>query len=550
MDLFGREQKKAVMDEVNGKKYIRISFPYDLDTIYQVQTLLGRDYNHMTKEWFAPVIPASIEKLAQWKFLLDDKLKEYLIAERQKMIDIAGTEVKGLKGELFPFQKDGLAFIEYNKGNVLLGHEMGCGKGIMVIAWLQKHPEIRPAIIAVPASLKLNWQREMENWMSDPKIEVINGIKTYKPKNDLIIINYDILYTWIDELKKINPQVLVMDEIHMVKSSRARRTKATKRLARSIDTRIGLTGTLVLNRPDEAYNAIHIIKPDLFPRQRDFQKRYCNLRYNGFGWDASGASHTEELNQILTQTIYLRVLKKDVLTDLPEKLRSFVPIELSNRKEYAEAENDFVSYLQKMKGDEAAFRAKRAEQFAKAELLKQLAVKGKMRGVIEWINNFLENEEKLVLFVTHRSTIDLLMETYKGIAVKLDGTCSIKQKQLALDMFRDDKKIKLFVGMIDTEGKPAGVGLNLTTASCSATIELQWSPGIHSQAEDRLHRITQKSAVTSYYLLAINTIEERIAKIIDRKKKIQDSVHDGKVTENESLLTELMKEFIQPTIKL
>jgi len=224
---------------------------------------------------------------------------------------------------------------------------------------------------------------------------------------------------------------------------------------------------------------------------------------------------------------------------LPEKIYSYLPMELDNRKEYITAENNFIQWVKENRGEEAAQKASNAEAFAQIEALKQLSIKGKMKQAIDWVKDFIEVDGKLVVFATHKSTIDSLMAEFKDIAVKIDGSVTGIDRDKAVQEFQNNNKIRLFIGNI----KAAGVGISLTASSSVAFLELPWSPGDAEQASDRVHRIGQKDSVTVYYLLAQNSIEEKIAKMLDRKKKVLDSILDGKETEQESLLSELIKSY-------
>ena len=222
------------------------------------------------------------------------------------------------------------------------------------------------------------------------------------------------------------------------------------------------------------------------------------------------------------------------------KIPSFVSIELSNEEEYKAAETNFVQYIKDRKGADAARRVSTAESLVKIEGLKQLAVKGKLPYVIHWIEDFLEvTDQKLVVFVIHHFVSDELMKAFKNKAVKYDGTLSVKEKEEVKDEFINNPKIRLFIGGIHS----AGEGITLTVASNVAFIELPWSPKAIDQASDRCHRIGQKDSVTIHYLLATDTIEEKIACVLDEKRKVIDSTIDGKETETDSLLFELMKTY-------
>lgn len=534
-----------------GEYIIKIIFPYNVDDLDKVRTLPGRKYHAEQKCWSAPLSAEVIEKLIEWNFAIDSKLQAFYDkkqAEKIHVDEVKEIEIPGLQGELYPFQKKGVAFIEAKNGRALIADEMGLGKTIQALAWLQLHPELRPVVIVTPASVKLNWEREIMHWMTNwGRIEVLSGTKpnelfevNYKLKNaNIIIINYDILDAWMSKLQGINPQVLITDESHYYKSNKAKRTKAIKKLAKSIKHVIALSGTPIVNRPVEIFNALKIIDSTIVPSFWEYAQRYCAAHYNGYGWNFTGASNTKELHEKLTNTIMMRRLKKDVLSQLPDKTYSYVPIALENENVYMKAEANFIEFVRRYKGEQAANKARSAEALAEIEALKQLAVQGKLNNIISWIQDFINNDEKLVVFAHHKFVIDALMEEFSELAVKIDGSVPTHKRLEVVDKFQNNDKIKLFVGNI----KAAGIGINLTAASNVAFIELPWTPGELTQAEDRCHRIGQKNCVNVYYLLAQNTIEERIAALIDKKRKVLDAVLDGKITEQESLLTELMNEY-------
>ena len=525
-------------NDKSGKPFIKICFPFNTDDLEFVRTLPDRKWNPDGKFWTTPLNVEVVERLMSCKFAMDLQLITYLERTKLHISQVGHIDVPGLKGTLYPFQKQGVAFIEAKQGRVLIGDEMGLGKTIQALAWLQLHSELRPVVVVVPASLKLNWAREATRWMPSPRCQILSGTNPdARLIGEIIIINYDILSHWIGELHRIDPQVLVLDEVHYVKNNAAKRTKAVKRLSKTIPHVLALSGTPIVNRPVEIYNTIRLIDPTVMPSFWEYAHRYCAARNNGFGWDFSGASNTEELHDKLTHTIMIRRKKQDVLPDLPDKVRSFIPIELDNEREYREAEKDFISFVMKRKGLEAAERASNATTLAEIEGLKQLAVHGKLKQAISWITDFLESGNKLVVFAVHHFVIDALMDEFRDIAVKVDGSVTGVNRQRYVDEFQTNPNIRLFVGNV----KAAGIGITLTAASNVAFLELPWTPGEVTQAEDRCHRIGQRDSVTIYYLLASDTIEEQIARLIDRKRKVLDSVLDGQETEQESLLSELMK---------
>ena len=529
----------SLAENHKGEKVIKIVFEYDLNLLNKVREIPGRLWHPQDKCWSAPFHEGTVKQLQSWGFSVDEKLQSYLLNNEKTTKDIVINGIPGLKGTLRPFQTIGVAFAESKNGRILNADEQGMGKTIETLAWIQLHRDQIPVIIVCTASLKLNWERETELWLPNPKVEVLSGTTPYKTKGEILIINYDIAFAWIEKLRELKPKILILDEIHKIKSNKALRTKAIKKIEKGIPYLHGLTGTPIKNKPVEAYNIINLIDKTLFSNYIAYTRRYCNAHSNGFGIDVNGASNTDELHQKLIQTIMLRRKKEDFLKELPDKIYSFLPIEIDNEKEYREAEADFIAYVRREKGNEAAKRIESVEALAKIEGLKQLAVKGKMTSAIEWIKDFLESDNKLVVFCTHKFVIEKLMAEFKHIAVRIDGTVNIKDRQRSVDIFQHNPECKLFVG-----NEAAEEGLTLTASSYVFHLEYPWSPTSIDQRNDRCHRIGQKDNVTVYYPFAQNTIEEKIAKMLDEKRKIISSVVDGKETEQGNLLHEIMQSYL------
>jgi SNF2 family DNA or RNA helicase len=367
---------------------------------------------------------------------------------------------------------------------------------------------------------------------------------------------------WLSILKALNPSVLILDESTFIKSTTARRTKAVQALADSnslesaIPHVIALSGTPILNRPIEFYNIISLIDPKLFPNWWKFTTDFCGrfqkeiYTKNKKGKvvkrsinDFSGATNVSELYTILSESVMFRRLKRDVLQDLPDKVRSVVPLEIDNREEYTEAENDFISWLKNKEGVAVADKAEKAQSLVKLGKLNQLTMRGKLKPAISWIHSVVDNDEKLVVFVTRHETADMLLEEFGKQAVKLTGKEDSEQRQEAIDRFQNDESVLLFIGMIDSQGRPAGVGITLVASTYVAFIGFPWSPLIADQAEDRCHRIGQKNAVNVYYLVAEKTIEEDMIALLDQKREVLNRVLDGKAPEEGSILTELLEKY-------
>lgn len=528
--------KTAKLTELkNGDYAVLIKFPWTNETLNQVKSVPGRIYFPDGKFWTCPLKIENLETLKKFGFQLDSALQKFIVDSRNKNLN----HLKNLPDELFPYQKIGVEFIEKNNGRALIADEQGLGKTCQALTWLKIHPELFPVIIVCPASVKFNWAREAKKWLPNPDLQIISGTQIYDPSKKIIIINYDIVKNWLEKLIEIGPKVLILDEIQALKSNSTERTKSIKKLAKGVKHVIGLSGTPILNRPIEIHNAVNLIDPYIFPSQWKFAMRYCGAKHNGFGWNFNGNSNTSELYEILTGSLMIRRLKKDVLPELPEKIFSILPFEINNREKYTEAENDFIQFIRKTKGEQAAERVSNAEVITKIEGLKQIAVDGKILQIIDWINEFLETDEKLIIFGVHKFILDYISKEYKNISVKIDGSTPPLERQKNVDLFQSDPAIKIFIGNI----KAAGVGINLTAASNILFLELPWTPAELSQAWDRGHRIGQVKNVMIYQSIAINTIEEKIAELIDKKRIVLDAVLDGIETDTNSLLTELINNY-------
>ncbi len=526
----------------------KITFPFSYETISDVKTLANREFKMPKKGqkyWTCPVSRTNALLLKHYGFSMYNLSKKDFKNIFPKEFDIEKlkpVKVPGLLKRLYFFQRIGVAFTDHFKGRVLIADEMGLGKTVQAIGYLQLHRKKSPVIIICPAVGKLHWAREVCNWMPNPPpIEILTGRTPYAITGEIIILNYDILEPWIGELKKVNSKVIITDECHYYKSNSAKRTKAIKQLAKGVKCFIALSGTPIENSPVEIFNAINIINPAEFPSYLHFVNRYCDAKNNGFGLDVSGSSNELELHKKLISTVMIRRKKTEVSIQLPPKVRSMIPFELKNKQEYGDAEYNFISFIKKTRGKDAAIKASNAEQLAQMEVLKQLAVQGKLDDVILWIKDFLKSGEKLVVFAHHIFVINALMDVFKNIAVKIDGSVSAIQRDKNIQAFQTNKAIPLIIGNIQA----MGILITLTAASNVVHVELPWTPGKLAQDEDRVHRITQTKSVTSYFLLARDTIEERIAHILDRKQKISDQIIDGKLTEKESMLTELINDYLK-----
>jgi len=542
------------------------------EILAKVKTLPDRRWIADEKYWRVGLSLEAGDKLKEWEFEFSEGLlKWYDGLKGMTASEVKSIDVIGLKGNPYPYQLQGISFIESRKGRALVADSMGLGKTLQALGYVQLHLEKRPVVIVCPASLKLNWERECHLWLSEPGIiQIISGKKNgYDLYGEILIINYDILASWQEAIIaycKGKNAILIGDEIHYCKNSQTIRTKAVKKLAKIFKHTIFLSGTPIVNKPAEFFNSINMIRPDLFPSYWRFMEEFTNKVYNHWtksGYSFEGAKNTDKLHKLLTETIMIRRKKEDVLKDLPPKIHSILPFEIDNKGEYNKAADDIIDWVLENEGMEKAQRASRAKVLVEFEKLKQLTVKGKMATCIEWITDFLESGEKLVVFATHTKTLDILQKEFGKISVRLDGSTNQKDRQEAVDRFQGKREInrtiipiagggytveieyedipyeeqpKIFLG----NTRAAGIGITLTAASNVMHIELPWTPGEFEQASDRCHRIGQKGTVNIWVPVALGTIEEDLAGILSSKQKTLAAVLDGKQVDEGSVLTELI----------
>ncbi len=444
--------------------------------------------------------------------------------------------LSGLGGELKPFQRAGVAYLLAQR-RAFLADEQGLGKTIEALATLQAD-DAYPAIVVCPASLKLNWVREIERWLPQRSAQTLAGLGSGEPIEaaDITVVNYDILAARGEALAALEPRAVVLDESHYCKNAAAKRTQAVARLAASVPAEglvMALTGTPVMNRPPELISQLRIIGrlPD-FGSGAQFGRRF------------KGADAHMRLHWHLRSRCFVRRLKADVLPQLPAKTRTVVPVELDNDAEYRLAETDVIAWLRSRPFDLKELDAKiaaalRAERLVRLNALKLLAARGKLHAALAWIHDFCTSGERLVVFAHHREVQRAVLERFPH-ALHILGEDSHAARDASVGAFQaaDDSENQLIVCSLEV----AGQGLTLTRASNVAFLELDWTPAKHDQAEDRCHRIGQQDAVNAWYLLAANTIDETMANLLERKRAVIGAVTDGREEDDEAIVDALARE--------
>jgi SWI/SNF-related matrix-associated actin-dependent regulator of chromatin subfamily A-like protein 1 len=472
--------------------------------------------------------------------MLDEIVEEHERASETVALSYAeDAELRDLSlgGELHPFQRAGVRYALARR-RTFIADEQGLGKTVQALAALEADDAF-PAIVVCPASMKLTWEREAGIWLPNRRVAVLDGRTEATwteatEQAEIVVLNYDILEAHLRRLLDHEPRALILDESHYVKNPRAGRTKAALELAAGLPDdalRLALTGTPILNRPDELIAQLRVLG-----RLREFGSgARLSRRFRAAGAD-------DRLHWNLRAVCYVRRTKKQVLPQLPSKRQDTVPVLLSNEHEYRLAEQDVIAWLQTLPLDLGTLDAKiaaalRAEQLVRLNNLRQLAAHGKLPTALAWIADFLESGEPLVVFAEHIATQKAVLERFPDAAHIL-GADSTHARQRAVDAFQAEDGPQLIVCSM----RAASQGITLTRASNVAFLELDWTPARHDQAEDRLHRIGQDSAVTAWYLLAPDTIDETMAELLQRKRSLIDAVTDGRVQNEERLVDAVVRE--------
>jgi SWI/SNF-related matrix-associated actin-dependent regulator 1 of chromatin subfamily A len=417
-------------------------------------------------------------------------------------------------------QKDAIQKLVGNK-KFILADDMGLGKTTStIIAALETGA--KKILIVCPASLKINWQREIENY-SDKTIYISEG-KKFSSDHEFVIINYDILKNFhdpkkIDESTILNTKfdLVIMDEAHMISNPQAQRTKIVNDICNKVERVWLLTGTPMTSRPMNYFNLLSLVESPVAANWMAYARRYCNGFQFSVGkrkvWNVAGASNLDELRE-RTQTHILRRLKEDVL-DLPDKIITPVYLRLKS-KDYEELMGEYYDWYDKNSDESGSLTI----QFGKLMKVRKVIAEEKIKNTIELAENIIEQGKKVIIFTNFTDTLRTIYNHFGKSAVYLDGSCSKPHRQKSVDDFQENDKIKVFIGNL----KAAGVGITLTSAEAVIMNDLSFVPAEHAQAEDRSHRIGQKKSTSVYYPLFENTIEGAIYDILNRKKKIISTV--------------------------
>ena len=411
---------------------------------------------------------------------------------------------------LYEYQKDGVKFGIKKHGRCLIADEMGIGKTIQALCIAKLYEEDWPVLIICPGSVKYSWKNEIQLRLLIPEknIQIINSSKTKLNKKNInfYIISYDLCRNLQKKLKKLNLNFYILDESHCIKSPVAKRSKIIIPLVKKSKRILLLTGTPLLNIPMEAYTTLEILNPQYFNNFKKFGRRFCDPKLTPFGLKWSGASNTKELHAIF-ELFMIRRLKKDVLKFLPPKTRIKIKIDCDEKiiNEMGLKKNDIHSTSKSKNG------MSRLEMYVKTGYAKLVGIKA-------YVKYLLESQVKFLLFAHHLKILDEIekfVKKHKYNYIRIDGSTKPENRFKLSNKFQTDEKIKIALLSITS----CGTGITLTAANICVFAELIWTPSLMIQAEDRVHRIGQKSeSIDIRYLYGEFTLDDYILEVLSRKK--------------------------------
>ena len=422
------------------------------------------------------------------------------------------------EGSLYPHQADGVAYL-LSKKRVILADDMGLGKTRQAIVAMEAGAPDGKVLVVCPASLKLNWKREIQIVDATAEVEVLGVDKEANRDPRWIIVNYDILRKHAERLHAVEWSGVILDEAHFIKNASQRTNHCLKLLGVQADAHAPvmgpefvflLTGTPMTNRPKDLFNLLRCVGHPSARSFLSFAKRYCDAYRNDYGWVTTGTSNLEELN-LLMKEVSIRRKKEEVL-ELPPKIRSWVPVDISGSKAAFNAVEGFLTWYA---GTDPS-QPNDTEFLARLMKVRTALHKGKQGAVAERIRDVVGSGEKVVVFTCFSDGIERHKRKLGDSAVTITGSDTPEQRMAAVDRFQEDDTVRVALCNIIA----GGVGITLTAGTHVIFQDLDWVPANHAQAEDRCYRLGQMSRVTVEYFLAAGTLDGYISELLEQKMKL------------------------------
>ncbi len=561
---------------------VAIRFDYNPNLIGRIKhEIPGVGWNGEKKHWVAPLASAAQALVfAESNGLTVDPTfagtTRKMLSETRALYDASTSldhpeiEIPGLAMPLRPFQRAGVAYLSKVR-RAILGDQPGLGKSVQSTSTVVYNDAL-PMVVVCPNTLKYVWQEDIGKFYPDLRVSILSGTKSAPvPEADVIVINYDIAASRVDDIKAHGYNSLVVDESHAIKNGKKKsvcphceykvksnsvncsgcgargikprtfytvqRTDAVMRLAKHLgkDSLILLlTGTPINNRPEELIRQLEAIdRLDQFGGEWRFRARYCP--------DRKTSINLLELNTKLRESCFIRRLKKDVYQDLPDVQNSVQRLIVSDKdmKRYRAVEDDAIEYFANkarerardagMRGDREYWskrmQLEQAEALIRIAALRDAVSQIKYDAIIDWLDNFLESgEEKIIVFAEHIELVEMIYARYQHMALKVRGGSTPKARNEMVRSFQTDPQFRVFVANMTA----AKEGLTLTESSDVIFCELAWSPTIHEQCVGRSHgRVNNPHGTNAWYLLAPGTIDYEMYDLLQKKQRVIDAATDG-----------------------
>ena len=442
------------------------------------------------------------------------------------------TRAEEIAKGLYPHQIEGIAFL-LGRRRALLADDMGLGKTRQsVIAMVEAEAE-GPYLVICPASVKRNWAREIQLVLPAAEPAVVGPAPLPSIEfRDWIIINYEILGKHLEGLLAFDWKGIVFDEAHYLKNHQSQRSRNAAKLVKSIQHEPivhALTGTPMTNRPRDLFPLLQLMNHPLGKSFLSFAKRYCDAYQGEYGLVADGASNIEELT-VQLHGVMLRRTKNEVL-DLPPKVRTWLDVELHPVaiQHFNNAVREFLTKFDAPESidmiQDSPENPERRQAVGRLTTARRKLAFAKCRHTIKFVENALEQGEKVILFTTFLNTLERFHKHFGDQAVVVSGEVPVEERQNRVDRFQNDENVKLFIANMHV----AGVGINLTAGRQIVFNDLDWVPANHWQAEDRAYRIGQTGTVNVTYMIARGTVDEFVKTVLETKAALMDALVEGTV---------------------
>jgi SWI/SNF-related matrix-associated actin-dependent regulator 1 of chromatin subfamily A len=486
------------------------------------------------------------------------EMRASIAKQTEENIELVLPHAPELNAAMKNYQKAGVIFMATNE-RAYNGDSMGLGKSLQLLASFEMTMAY-PAIVLCPVKLKQNWIKECRRWLPHRKASMfVNDLA------DVTILGYSEIHKYVnwqlvsskksekakgrelrDSGKKfffpdmVKVSGIACDEGHFIKLP-SRRTHCATAIAEFCDARVRyvLSGTPIENKNSELIAPMKFLGVlEKMGGWYHVATKYCGAKRNNFGLDLGESTNCVAFNKHIRDVFYIRREKRDVLKELADKIQTVFEAEIDNEPEYRKIERDVVSYLVDKGGKLLERNQLETAHLLRMGALRQAVARGKLAWIIEWVEEFLESGEKIVLFGFHQCMLNGLVEGLKHRnPAKILGGCLDVNREV--EKFQRDDSCRVCVASIVS----AGFGINGLQEVCShiAICELMWTHTKHLNAIDRLHRIGQKSCVNAYYFLASGTIDDLMWSINSDKTKIVTATVDGEEVPPAEALVNLVR---------